>query len=291
VTLTEWGGGDGDVTGLRAALSRTARPEAAFRVRVRRREWLTPTLVRVVFEGPALASFPDNGYADRCVRLVFPAPGVHEAHELPAATPGTLWRRPAQTVVRTYTVRSLDLPADELTIDFVVHGSAGVAGPWAATARPEDEIVLLGPRGSYAPRDDVDGHVLIGDETVLPAIALTCERVAPGLPVHVFAEVDGAADEIALESLGDLTVHWVHRGDGVELPDVVRRAAWPGGRIQAFVHGESGAVRSLRRYVLDERGVDGELLSSSGYWRRGADAEQFQADRRAELRGRGTRRP
>lgn len=28
----------------------------------------------------------------------------------------------------------------ELTLDFAVHGDAGVAGPWAATARPGDEL-------------------------------------------------------------------------------------------------------------------------------------------------------
>ena len=200
--------------------------------------------------------------------------------------PRSMWPR-----IRTYTIRSLDHAAGELTIDFVVHGSAGVAGPWAADARPGDEIVMLGPGGSYSPADDVDAHVMIGDESVLPAIAVACERVKPDVPVHVFVEVDGPADEVALRSLGDLHVHWIHRESGGDLVAAVRAAPWPAGRVQAFVHGETTAVRALRPHVLGERGVPASLLSISGYWRRGAEAEVFQAEKQAELSGDTAPRP
>ncbi len=54
-------------------------------------------------------------------------------------------------VVRTYTVRAWDATRHELTIDFVVHGDHGIAGPWAASAQPGDRIFLTGPGGAYAP--------------------------------------------------------------------------------------------------------------------------------------------
>ena len=41
-----------------------------------------------------------------------------------------------RTRVRTYTVREWD--GERLTIDFVVHGDEGVAGPWALPAQPGD---------------------------------------------------------------------------------------------------------------------------------------------------------
>ena len=47
------------------------------------------------------------------------------------------------------------------------------------------------------------------------------------------------------------------------------------------MHGETGAVKQLRAHLLDERGVDRDLLSISGYWRRGADEDRFQAEKRA----------
>ncbi len=51
------------------------------------------------------------------------------------------------------------------------------------------------------------------------------------------------------------------------------------------MHGETAAVRALRPHVLGERSVPPSLLSISGYWRRGADAEVFQAEKQAELIG------
>ena len=70
-----------------------------------------------------------------------------------------------------------------LTIDFVVHGDAGVAGPWAAAARPGDRIYLQGPGGAYCAGSDRAGwHLLVGDESALPAIAVAVERTRPGRP-------------------------------------------------------------------------------------------------------------
>lgn len=260
------------------------RVEAEYRLRVVRSETLTPHLLRVVFTGPGLVDLADHGYADRCVKLAFPRPGVEHlwpltVAEIRATMPRSMW-----PMIRTYTIRWLDRTAGEMTIDFVVHGSAGVAGPWATSARPGDEIIVLGPGGSYRPADDVDAHVMIGDESVLPAIAVACERVMPDVPVHVFAEVAGPADEIALPGPGRLSTHWIHRDAGGELVAAVRAADWPSGRVQAFVHGETSAVRALRPHLLAERAVPGSLLSISGYWRRGADAERFQAEKQAALR-------
>ena len=42
--------------------------------------------------------------------------------------------RGGQPTVRTYTVRKVDTECREISIDFVVHGDHGVAGPWAAAA-------------------------------------------------------------------------------------------------------------------------------------------------------------
>jgi NADPH-dependent ferric siderophore reductase len=46
--------------------------------------------------------------------------------------------------------------------------------------------------------------------------------------------------------------------------------------VQAFVHGEGGAMQDLRRHLLGDRGVAPDLLSISGYWRRGLDDEQWR---------------
>ena len=249
------------------------------RLEVLRSERLTPHIQRVVLGGPGLAGIEDNGFTDRYVKLAFRRPGVTYDEPLDVGAARETLPRDQWPISRTYTVRSLDHAAGEMAIDFVVHGDLGVAGPWAMAAQPGDELILMGPGGAYAPAADVDGHVMIGDEAALPAIAAACERIAPGVPVHAYIEVDGPDDEIALDCPGALSLRWVHRPEA--LVDVVRAAAWPEGRVQAFVHGETSTMKALRGLLRDERGVPRELLSISGYWRRGLDEEGFQADKRA----------
>lgn len=255
---------------------------AGHRLRVLRSARLTPHLVRVVLGGPGVAGVADNGFTDRYVKLVFPRPGVTYPEPFDVGAIRESRPREEWPVTRTYTIRALDHAAGEMTIDFVVHGDVGLAGPWALHAVPGDELVLLGPGGAYAPSGEVDAHVLVGDEAALPAVAAALERVGPGVPVHAFVQVDGPDDELALETPGALTLRWCHRDAGDDLVEAVRAATWPAGTVQAFVHGETAAVKALRGHLLEERGVPRELLSISGYWRRGADEETFQAEKRAD---------
>jgi NADPH-dependent ferric siderophore reductase len=248
-------------------------------VRVRRTERLTPRMIRVVAGGEDLAAFPDTPHTDRHVKVLFPRPGVRypesfDMDVIRAELPREQW--PA---TRTYTVRGFDRAAGELTIDFVHHGDTGLAGPWAAAARPGDVLRLIGPEGAYAPDPGADWHLLVGDESALPAIAAACERVAAGVPVHAVVEVADAAEEQPLSCPADLRVRWLHRdpADPDRLVAAVRALRFPAGRVHAFVHGEAGLVRRVRRHLVGERGVPREHLSVSGYWRRGRDEDGRRA--------------
>jgi hypothetical protein len=50
--------------------------------------------------------------------------------------------------------------------------------------------------------------------------------------------------------------------------------------VHAFVHGEAGFVRDLRRLLFVERGVPRAGQSISGYWRTGHDEDRWQATKR-----------
>jgi NADPH-dependent ferric siderophore reductase len=185
-------------------------------------------------------------------------------------------------VTRTYTVRRVDRQAGEIAIDVVLHGDVGVAGPWAAQARPGDVIRFYGPGGAYSPSPDADWHLLAGDEAALPAIAAALEAMPAGVPVYAFIEVDSVAEEQVIDCPGELSLTWLHRngapaGDVSSIIDAVRGAPWPPGTPHVFVHGESGLIKGLRSYFRNERGVPGELLSLSGYWRTGLVEPDFQA--------------
>src|SRR4029453_17687285 len=120
--------------------------------------------------GEGLAGFPVGDYTDHYVKLLFrPADAPYElpfdVKQLRAQLPPETW-----PVTRPYTVPAWDAEAGELTIDFVHQGDEGLAGPWAAAARPGDRIQLFGPGGAYTPDPAAPWHLLVGDPSVLPAI-------------------------------------------------------------------------------------------------------------------------
>lgn len=251
-------------------------------IQVRSTRWLTPHMIRVVAGGADLAEFPDTPHTDRYVKLIFPLPGVTYAEPFDMDVIRAELPRDRWPAIRTYTVRAFDPATAELTIDFVYHGDEGLAGPWAAAARPGDVLRLTGPGGGYAPDPAADWHLLVGDESALPAIGAACERVPAGVPVRVILEVADEGEHQVLAGSPD--VRWLHRDPSApdQLVDTVRAAEFPPGRVQAFVHGEAGFVRDVRRHLLDERGVLRANLSVSGYWRHGRDEDGWRADKAAE---------
>jgi NADPH-dependent ferric siderophore reductase len=245
-------------------------------------EPLTPGMLRVVVGGDDLERFTAGEFTDHYVKLQLPPPGAGYAapfdpEAIKADLPREQWPR-----TRTYSVRAWDAERSLLTIDFVVHGDEGVAGPWAAAAEPGDVLQLMGPGGAYAPDPDAAWHLMVGDLSVLPAIGASLERVPDGVPVHVLVELDDDANRQALTSPGDLHVTWL-RADGTEavLLNAVRALDFPDGPVHAFVHGEASSVRAVRRHLLVERGVPREALSVSGYWKRTRTEEGWR-DEKAE---------
>ncbi|WP_329132623.1 siderophore-interacting protein [Streptomyces sp. NBC_00670] len=246
-----------------------------------RTERLTPHMQRVVLGGDGLAEFGTGGYTDHYVKLLFPLEGVTYPEPFDLQRVREEYPREQWPVTRTYTVRAWDAETRELTLDFVVHGDEGLAGPWAARAKPGDVLRFNGPGGAYAPDTSADWHLLAGDESALPAIAAALESLPDGTPAHAFLEVSGPEEEQKFDS--DAQVTWLHRGDrpvGEALVEAVRSLRFPEGRLHAFVHGEAGFVKELRRLLRVELSVPREDLSISGYWRLGHNEDGWQASKR-----------
>ncbi|MFY1624437.1 siderophore-interacting protein [Micromonospora sp. WMMD723] len=248
--------------------------------RVVRTERPTPHLVRLVLGGEELTGLPVGEFTDHYVKLVFPPDGVELPRPLDLTAvkrelPREQWPR-----LRAYTVRAWDAAAGEMTIDVVHHGDEGLAGPWAARLRPGDEVLFVGPGGAYAPDPTADWHLLVGDESALPAIGAALERLPEGAPAVVLVEIADPADEQSLPSPGAVALTWLHRGGrpvGEALVVAVRELEFPPGRVHAFVHGEATFVKELRRLLRVERSVPREALSISGYWRQGMDDEGWRS--------------
>jgi NADPH-dependent ferric siderophore reductase len=238
-------------------------------------ERVSPHLVRIVLGGDGLAGFAAGEYTDHYVKLQIPPQGAgyqapFDAEEVKATHPREHWPR-----TRTYTVRAWDGERGELTVDFVVHGDEGVAGPWALAAQPGDPVQLNGPGGAYTPDPDADWHLLVGDLSVVPAISASLARIGAGVPVHVLIEAE-QEDRVELTSPGALAVTWVEPGG---LLAAVEALTFPEGRVHAFVHGEASDVRDVRRHLLADRGVPKEATSISGYWKRSRTEEGWREDK------------
>lgn len=269
------------------------RPQHVFVVD--RTERLSPHMVRVHLGGPAFADFvggadPDRISAtDRYVKLLLAKPGLgleppYDLDELRTSLPKE--DRPAR---RTYTVRSIDHEAGTIAIDFVVHGDEGLAGPWAASARPGDRLALSGPGGGYAPSTDpAVTHVLLGDDSALPAIGSALEALPASATGVALVEVAGPADELPVAHPTGVDLRWLHRDatgaePGTLLLEAARALPRPSRPVQVFAHGERTAVKAIRRLLQDDWGLEKSELSLSAYWALGRAEDRFQEEKREPI--------
>ena len=263
-------------------LPHRVRHELRFRrLEVRAVQRVTPHLVRITLGGDQLAGFTSPGFDDHA-KLFFPDPQTG-ALLLPTVGPdGPSWPEGVKPAMRDYTPRHHDAAAGTLDFDFALH-EAGPATRWAAQARVGDVLGVGGPRGSFIVPTDFDWHLLIGDDTALPAISRRLAEMPAGARVLVLAEVDDEADQIPLPTRGELALHWVHRrdaepGTGGALLETLRALTLPAGEFHAWVACESTLAKAVRAHLVTERGANPKWIRASGYWRRGAVATHDTID-------------
>ena len=245
---------------------------------------LTPSMVRVTLGGGDLAELAMPDATDAYLNVAFRPDGatyddVFDPHAVRDTHP-----KDQQPIRRRYTVRDWDPQDHRLTVDFVVHGDEGVAGPWATAASAGDVLVFTGPSGGYRPDPAADWHLYVGDESALPAIAASLERLDAGATAVVRLVCDGPEHQYPLTSPADVDLRWLHRGGGPEdatlLVDAVRDLVFPTGRPFGFVHGEADEIRGVRRHLLQERGLTRQDLSCSPYWHRTMTDEAWRRIKR-----------
>ncbi|TRO69740.1 siderophore-interacting protein [Streptomyces sp. IB201691-2A2] len=194
-------------------------------------------------------------------------------------------------------------------------GAATLAGPasrWAADAGAGDRAVLLGPSVAdntairFRPPADADLIVIWADETALPAASAILETLPAGTKARVWLEVPHAGDRVEPTTSADAEITWLVRDemrDGIRdevraaIPDnaqgepptqahaeaaplaleAIRTAQLPSAQAPyAWIAGESGCVKALRRHLVREREIDRRRVTFVGYWRRGLSEEQLR---------------
>ena len=171
--------------------------------------------------------------------------------------------------MRDYTPHSFDPQGGTLQLDFALH-DAGPATAWARRAVTGDRAIVGGPRGSFIVGTGFDWHLLIGDETAIPAIRRRLAELPKGAQALVFIEIDGPEDEQRFDTVATTKIHWVHRGHQTLL-QAVQSSIFPEGACYAWIACESSDARTLRRHLV-ETGIEPRSIKAAGYWRRHAQA-------------------
>jgi NADPH-dependent ferric siderophore reductase len=165
-----------------------------------------------------------------------------------------------------------------------------------------------GPTGGVEWRPPADAACLLlaGDETAVPAICAIAEMLPPGRAARVLLEVPEPGDALPLVVPPDVEATWLPRGTDAprgalltaavvaavrelalvptptaSLPEVDIDAdilwevpsddALPrrSSGLYAWLAGEAGVVKGLRRHLVQDAGIDRASVAFMGYWREG----------------------
>ncbi|PYY35235.1 siderophore-interacting protein [Curtobacterium sp. MCJR17_055] len=173
---------------------------------------------------------------------------------------------------------------------------------------PESPEDLPSGAAEFAP-GSANRILLAGDETAAPAICAILEALDVSAVGHVFIEVPTDADRLPVSAPAGVEVRWIARNGashGVRMTDHVQawastvavpapvltdgRAAvpveladvdvdhqvlWDVPRedddlpVYAWIAGEAGCVKELRRHLVRGVGLDRKQVAFMGYWRHG----------------------
>jgi NADPH-dependent ferric siderophore reductase len=221
---------------------------------VRRIEHLPAGMARVVLGGEDLAGFISLGFDDH-VKLFFPGGPQGEAR-------------------RDFTPRRFDSEKGELWVDFFLHNH-GPAAEWVAHAAVGQVLEVGGPKGSAViDPANINMHLLIGDETALPAIGRRLEELPAGAQAIVVAETEARVDRPVFRSEAAVQTVWVTHDQGADPAAAVINGLsgvkFAAPQCFAWIAHESQVARAVRSYLITERNVDKRWIKAAGYWRRGA---------------------
>jgi NADPH-dependent ferric siderophore reductase len=243
-------------------------------------ERITPHMVRVTVAGDSLADLPVHGF-DQWFRLFLPNPGgVSDFSRVPEQFGFASYMKYLRTKsgvrppFRNYTVRHLRPQVGELDIDFVSHGTEGVAGPWAAAARPGEQLMILDQGRGFDLPPETSELLAVGDESALPAILGILRDLPGNITGKAIIEIPDAADRQEVETASAVELEWIVRDDHSARPGQAALEAFtrlvpsdPAGAC-GYTVGEQQLAAGGRRHLVTQ-GVDKKRIGFVGYWKRG----------------------
>ncbi|MFL0411192.1 siderophore-interacting protein [Microbacterium paludicola] len=262
------------------AFSDARKTRGLYRAEVLRRESVTPHMTRVTFCGDELRALPQHGF-DQWFRLFLPREdgttdfdAVPEGFGMAGYLKYMMANAHTRPLFRNYTVRTHRPDVGELDVDFVAHGDGGIAGPWAKRAEPGERVVLLDQGRGFEVQPDAASHLLVGDESALPAVLGILRDLPRDATGVALIEIPDAADAQHVEAPAGFEVRWLPRPDPHSQPGVLALreleafAPLDPASLSAYLAGEQSLVAAGRRHLVGI-GVPKQRIVFTGYWRVG----------------------
>lgn len=229
------------------------------------KQYVTQNMLRLTFGSPNLSGFPEDqesGY----VKLMFPSEN-------------------GGTLMRTYTIRHQR--ADEIDIDFAIHGDSGIACHWALHAEIGEELLIGGPGPKKLISEDADWLLFIGDMTALPAISVNLSKLPKDTQGFALLEVQSEADIQPLIKPEGVTIEWLvnpHPGsDDQAFVNHLKTIQWPEGSVSVWAACEFSSMRNLRAYFKQHPQVSKPQMYISSYWKQGLNEDQHKVEKRIDM--------
>lgn len=239
-------------------------------LRIKSKTYLSPHYISIVLEGEDLKNFKNAEIGDNN-KLLIPAKGLKKVVFPMPGTPGS--SAGAASIIRTYTLRNLDLEKQEMTIEFVAHGDDGPASSWAISAEIGDELGVMMKKKDKKIFQLADWYLLAGDHTALPVMSVLLESMQEAAIGEVLIEVYGPEDILALKHPAGVNVVWLFNktpGLGSSLPEVFNWAKIPteGSRF-LFAAAESQAILEIQHLLRENPLLKRNEWKAYSYWKLG----------------------
>lgn len=241
---------------------------------------LNPAMRRITLTGDDLKGFISASFDDH-VKLIVPDTNGEKPNMPVLGDKGLVFdaNRP-KPEMRDYTPRRYDAVTGELDIDFVLHHN-GPATNWAQHAKVGDYIGIAGPRGSFVVPTTFDWHLLIGDETAIPAIARRLEELPSETRAIVIIKSGPIDAKTEFNHQCELDLRWINidgKSSQNTFEQAVRDLTLPVGEGYVWAAGEYSDIKSIRQYLVEEQSIAKDRIRAASYWRKSTpdSTERFE---------------
>jgi NADPH-dependent ferric siderophore reductase len=168
------------------------------------------------------------------------------------------------TLRRRYTIRRLDPAAGIADFEIEIHDGCGPATRWAAKAELGDHLEAIGPRGGISFRPTATSHLLVVDDSAMPAAFALLEALPADTPASALLVTGhGAMSRPAPTGVPATSLIWLDQTEMFEMLSDLH----PTAGAAAYLFGERHLVRTTEELLI-AGGLDRDAVASKAYWRR-----------------------